>query len=105
MREKLAAACGPVYWSDLRAHATRGAIVIVSEGLDLLDVAEAVAKDEAERVRAWIEDGRLTKPSLDDLASWSRETEALWDAIVVAPYVLVRTRSGARAPSASSPLN
>ena len=89
LRERLAERMGEVRWSDLRAHAARDAIILVARDLDLLDVGVAVATDEKERVAAWIEAGRLRKPSAADLGAWERDGDARFVSVVVQPFVLV----------------
>ncbi len=99
MREHLAAILGDVYWSDLRAHAARDALIVVAAQLDLLDVGVAVATDDAPRVQRWIEAQLLTKPSAAELARWPAEPLATFESLVVAPYVLIRPRRrGPEAP-------
>ena len=97
MREKLRAECGPVFWSDLAAHAQRGALIEVDPSLDLLDVAVAFATDDAESVKAMLAQGTVRRPPQETLERWSREPGERWDAIVVAPMVLVRERSAIEA--------
>lgn len=94
-REKLSTQVGDVFWSDLRAHAARDAIIVVGEGLDLTAVGEALAHDDAARVTAWIEAGRVRKPSAEELSLWPLETGAVFESLVIAPFVLVRLRRGA----------
>lgn len=81
---------GEVLWSDLQAHATRDAVIVVAAGLDLLDVGEALANNEAARVEAWIREGRLSKPTADDLRLWPAERAARFESLIVAPFVLIR---------------
>lgn len=92
-REKLRAQCGPVFWSDLAAHAKRGALVEIDPSLDLLDLAVAFANDDAPRVKSLLEQGLVRRPSPERVEAWSRETDSRWDAVVVAPMVLVRERA------------
>lgn len=89
MRATLEATMGPIEFSDLRAHLTRDAVIVVAPGLDLLEVGEAVARDQTARVTAWIEAGLLGKPSLEMLERWAKPGCA-WTALVVQPFVLVR---------------
>lgn len=89
MRETLKASMGPTEFGDLRAHLARGAVIVVDASLDLLDVAEAVARDDKARVAAWIEAGHLQKPSLETIERWSKTTGAAWTVVVVQPFVLV----------------
>jgi hypothetical protein len=90
MRERLAAFHGDVYWSDLRAHAARDALIVVAEGLDLLEVGAALAADDAPRVDAWIRSRAIGKPTAEDLARWPAEPLAMFESLVVAPFVLIR---------------
>jgi hypothetical protein len=90
MRERLAGSLGDVYWTDLRAHAARDALIVVADDLDMLDAAEAIATDDTARVAAWIQGRKLGKPTADDLAGWPADPLAHFEAIVVAPYVLIR---------------
>lgn len=95
MREKLAETIGDVLWTDLRPHAARDAVIIVAEELELLDVGVAVASNEAAAVNAWIEAGKLTKPTAEDLARWPLDPKAHFQSLIVAPFVLIRRPSSA----------
>lgn len=90
MRETLMASMGPVELSDLRPHLARGSVIVVDSSLDLLEVAEAVARDDKARVSAWLADGLLGKPSLEQLERWSKVEGPAWTAVVVQPFVLLR---------------
>jgi len=92
MRQELAAAVGAVFFDDLRAHITRGAVIIVAESLDIVDVGVAVAQDDKTLVNRWIEDKLLRKPELVEIERWSRIKDDRWDSLVVAPFVLVEER-------------
>lgn len=89
MRETLAASLGPVQFSDLRAHLTRGAVIVVDPSLDLLDVGEAIARDDQVTVTTWIEQGLIGKPTLPMLERWASTEGAAWTSLVVQPFVLV----------------
>ena len=99
MRETLMASMGPIEFSDLRPHLARDSVIIVDGSLDLLDVGEAVARDDKERVSAWVAAGLLGKPSLEQLERWSKTTGPAWTVLVVQPFVLLQ--EGLR-PSQSS---
>jgi hypothetical protein len=94
MREQLAAFLGDVYWTDLRAHAARDALIVVADDLDILDAGVAIASDDSGTVAAWIEAKLLWKPTADDLARWPAEPLPTFESLVVAPYVLIRPRRG-----------
>jgi hypothetical protein len=99
MRETLLASMGPIELSDLRPHLTRDSVIVVDGSLDLLEVGEAVARDDKERVSAWVVGGLLGKPSLEQLARWAKTEGPAWTALVVQPFVLVQEagRGGAEA--------
>lgn len=90
MRETLAASLGPIEFSDIRAHLARDAVIVVDASLDLLEVGEAVARDDKARVAKWIEQGLIGKPTLDKIDAWSKIEGAAWTALVVQPFVLLR---------------
>lgn len=90
MREQLAETLGEVFWTDLRAHVARDAVILVAADLDLLDVGEAVASNDTTAVEAWITAGKLTKPTAEELARWPLQADLRFVSLVVAPFVLVR---------------
>jgi len=97
VRDDLAQAMGPVFFSDLRAHLTRDVVIVIDRALDLLDVAVAVANDDKTFISAQVNAGRIRKPSEEDLARWATIADARWDSVVVAPFVIVRERADAAA--------
>ena len=88
LRSKLEAEIGTADWKVIRPHFLRGAIIIVSAELDLIDVAVKVAEDDTCTIQAWIEEGKLTKPFPEDAKRWEEDEEEL-SALVVEPFVLV----------------
>ena len=90
MGETLAASMGPIEFTDIRAHLARDAVIVVDASLDLLDVGEAVARDDKARVAGWIEAGLIGKPSLETIDAWSKIEGPAWTALVVQPFVLLR---------------
>lgn len=90
MRETLAESMGPIEFSDIRAHLARDAVIVVDPSLDLLEVGEAVARDDKARVGEWIQKGLLGKPTLEKIQAWSKMEGAAWTALVVQPFVLLR---------------
>lgn len=88
-RTKLRAELQHVDWRALTPHAKRGALVLVDTGLDLLDVAVAVAEDDATRVREWLEAARLSRCELADETAELRTSR--FQFVIVQPYVLAQT--------------
>jgi hypothetical protein len=94
MTRSAAESLGPVRLSDLRAHLARGAVIVVSPTLDLLEVAEVVARDDKARVATWIAEGHLAKPSDGLVSRWERAEGDVATSLVVQPFVLVHDRTG-----------
>ncbi len=89
-RERLVRELAEVEWQVLRPHAQRGALILVSSALDLVEVATRVAEDDRERVSTWIEAGEVGKPSREQCAQWEGESGRQFRALIVQPYVLVQ---------------
>ena len=90
MRDELRATLGVVLWSDLQAHVKRDGVIVVGAALDLVDAGAALAENDSARVEQWIGSGLLSKPTLADLERWSIDRAARFDALIVAPFVLIR---------------
>ena len=91
IRQKLAAESGVLTWTELQRHFARGAVIVVQEGLDLLAVAEAMARDETARLRDWLAAGQVRRVD-DALARQWAPANPAFRAVVVAPWVLVQER-------------
>jgi hypothetical protein len=90
IRTKLEQHHGPVFFSDLSAHLERDAVFVVAPGLSLIDCGVAVAMDQVEVVRVWIDSGELRKPSVVERREWPTATARKWMAIVVQPFILIQ---------------
>ena len=88
-RDELAQERGLLAWPELARHFARGVVVIVDPQLDLLDVADAMARDDRQRFGHWMTLGLVRRAEDDDALRWEK-SESILDAIVVAPWVLVK---------------
>ena len=102
LREKLVAEIQVTDWSELRSHAVSGRAFLVSGDLELLDVALAVANDEASAVEAWIGTGKLVRPSSAQMKSFERGSARTFRYVIVSPFVLIQARMGEGASAAGS---
>lgn len=78
-----------VGWRDLRPHAARGALFLVSQ-LDLVEAATAVAEDDTTAVQKWLSEGKLARPTADQHQAWEAEPDRPFDYLIVQPFVLAR---------------
>lgn len=90
MRDQLLASMGPIELTDLRAHLARDTVIVVDGSLDLLSVAEAVARDDKALVGDWITKGLVGKPTLETIDRWARPPAPKLVSVIVQPFVLVR---------------
>lgn len=78
-----------INWSELERHFAAGAVIYVSEELDLVNVALHIAHDDKQAVQRWMAEGKVAKVSDLQAQTWAATDALLW-ASVVSPYVLVQ---------------
>jgi len=86
---KLAAESGVIAWPELQRHFARGVVVVVSPPLDLLEVAAAMARDDASKLGDWMQSSRVLRATDEHARQWEMAQPDL-RAVVVAPWVLVQ---------------
>ncbi|HAC63283.1 MAG TPA: DUF2288 domain-containing protein [Cyanothece sp. UBA12306] len=77
-------------WQDLIPHAQRDAIIIVTDHLDLLEVAVAIAQDDTDAVQHWISEALISKPSPEQLTIWNSDTSKMFKTLIVQPFVVIQ---------------
>jgi hypothetical protein len=75
----------------LKPHIQKDTVVIVNDGLDLIEVGVAIATDNTMAVQRWVGEQLIKKPSATDLSTWNACPQIRFQAIIVQPYVLVKT--------------
>ena len=91
LKSKLRAEVRVSDWMKLGDFANRDAIIVISEELDLLEVAESVVRDDKEIVASWVDEQLVTKPNDFQLRLWSHSPTRPFRCLIVYPYVLVQT--------------
>jgi hypothetical protein len=89
LRRRLNMETSKLRWTELQRHYAGGNVVVVGEGLDLIEVAVGIARDDTASVRKWMADGRLARVGDIQAAAWLQADVELW-AVVVKPWVLVQ---------------
>jgi len=89
LHDKINRETARVRWSELERHFAHGAVVWVSEHLDLVDVALRIAHDDKDSLARWMAEGKVAKVSDAQAQSWLAADAILW-ASVVSPFVLVQ---------------
>jgi hypothetical protein len=89
LHDKINRETARVHWSELERHFAHGAVVYVSEALDLVEVALRIAHDDKAAIAQWMTDGKIAKVSDVQAGTWQAADTLLW-ASVVSPFVLVQ---------------
>lgn len=78
-------------WYPLEIHHKNGALFIVSHTLDLSAVAKAVANDETQTVKNWLDEALIARPEESQIEQWRQDPyRQIGRFIIVAPYVFVQ---------------
>ena len=89
LQEKLAEETGTLRWAELERHFARGAVVAVADRLDLLEVAQAMARDDHAALAEWLAAGLVQRATDAQARTW-QAADAELSAVVVAPFVVVQ---------------
>lgn len=76
-----------VEWAMLVPHARRDGLFLVAEDVDLTRVARAVADDDAGLIGSLIEEGRMRRPTPDELDA---DGDRHFHFAIVQPYVFAK---------------
>ncbi len=91
-REELALAIDEAEWGWLRPHLERGAVILVGGSLDLVDAGFRIARDDSTVIGQWISEGKIGKPSGEQIELWNSEMKKRFSMLIVSPYVLIQER-------------
>lgn len=90
LRAELAATLDEAEWTWLSPHAKRDSLIVVTVGLDLVDVGVAIANDNVPSVQRWIGEQLIYKPSDVQKEAWNSNPTQRFNALIVQPYVLIQ---------------
>lgn len=90
VRDGFAKDLAEVDWKDMRIHLQRDVIILVSEDLDLIDVATDVAEDNKDQISLWIASGKLTKPTKEQIDQWENQLDKPFRMLIAQPYILAQ---------------
>ncbi|EQC51617.1 DUF2288 family protein [Bacteriovorax sp. DB6_IX] len=79
-------------WDLLEEHHKRDALFLLTSDLELAPVGMAMARDEVEYIRGWLNDGKMSRPTDELIKTWL-ENEVKFNYLIVQPYVLIQLKS------------
>ena len=80
-------------WRALEEHFKRDAVIVISQELDLLQVARLVIADDKIQIEQWIASGYLAKPSSAQIEGWRRQPQTPFRFVVAQPFVIAQLQS------------
>lgn len=89
LRAKINGETARLPWKELERFFAGGAVIAVSNELDLVEVAYRVASDDKQAVAQWMAESRIGRVSDEQASAWLEADAALWT-VVVKPWVLVQ---------------
>lgn len=89
LRAKINGETSRLPWKELERFFASGAIIAVSNDLDLVEVAYRVASDDKDAVAQWMAENRIGRVSDAQASAWQQADVSLWT-VVVKPWILVQ---------------
>ncbi|WP_428240993.1 DUF2288 domain-containing protein [Gynuella sp.] len=80
-----------ISWRELQVFFASGKTIYVSPDLDLLEVAVALKRDDADKVRHWQSEGMVGVVTDEQALEWYQADSLLWS-VVIKPFVLVQDK-------------
>lgn len=81
-------------WDMIEPHYKRGALFVV-EGLDLVEVATAMARDDVQTVKNWLDEGFLRRLFKKEVEAFELDSKKyICEFVIVQPYVVLKLLSG-----------
>jgi hypothetical protein len=90
LRESLARTLDEAEWGWLEPHAARGALLLVARELELIEVAMAMARDDAASLQVWLTRKQVGRPDREQLDAWKVTPQRRFMSVIVQPYVLIQ---------------
>ena len=89
---KLLGETSTIEWQALQPFFAKGDLLWVDPALDLIEAAQAVSQDDAQKVAAWMASGVLSKVSDTQALDFSARNPQLWS-VVVSPWIMIQERA------------
>ena len=76
---------------DLQVHQKRRALILVSDTLDITDVAVLVALDDKKSIENWLSKNLIENVEDDQFNNMMRKDNKIFSFIIVQPFVLIQS--------------
>ncbi len=89
LKNSLKTESGELKWQELEPHFARGAIRVISNKLNLIDVAVDIAQNNTDVISEKLSNNNLSEPSDSQATLWHKNNASFF-CVVVAPFVLIQ---------------
>ena len=90
LSEELAEQVENIEWSALKPHAERGAAILVSPEISLIEAGTKVVADDVATVEAWLSEKKLVKVGPDEIAKLDQAPDKVFQFVILQPFVLMQ---------------
>jgi hypothetical protein len=87
--DSLSESTSVIRFSELKTEILGDVIILVSEDLDLMQVAEACALDDSSSFQVWMEKKQIRKPDADELGLL-KKADDFYTCCIVKPFVFLK---------------
>ena len=88
---KLSADIDETTWENLQAHHERQALFCLSDNVELVAAAMAMARDEVNYIQKWLSESDMWKPTDEEIETW-KEDDVVFNFLILQPYVLIKIK-------------
>lgn len=89
LKQELNLETGKLSWPELQHYFARGSVIVVSDGVDLVEVAYAVRADDKNYIETLMKRDKLVRAHDEHAIRWQDADPFFWS-IVIAPWILVQ---------------
>lgn len=95
LRAKVNLETARIPWKALQGFFAAGDVLAAAPGLDLVEVAVQMSRDNRAQVQRWLDDGSLAPVGDAQALAWYEADAVVW-AVVVKPFVVVQDGGDSR---------
>ncbi|WP_440617265.1 DUF2288 domain-containing protein [Cysteiniphilum sp. 6C5] len=92
LKAKILSETARISWLELQRFFAQGKVIKVSDTLDLIDVAYALAQNDQAQITDYMTKNHIEYVNDDDAKRWFENNTTLWTS-VVKPWVLVQEKN------------
>lgn len=89
LRQELEQSTARIRWSELKSDILKDVIILVSNDLNLIDVALACALDQKEAFENWLNQGKVIKTGATHHNAWAQRNP-VFECCMTKPFIFIQ---------------